>query len=145
MEKIEGYEHIPIDDDDYVEWVPLLEEYNDSGHQKITQIKYHKCTEKDWKEFHPIVKGQTNTLKAKKAANQFYCLANEDIWGNAVDFDIYGNWANSLVRAISIIYRPCVPRQETEFNRDTEKCLVQDPKDPAEMDKMFQRSQEYVG
>ena len=66
VEKIEGYEHIPIDDDDYVEWVPLLEEYNDSGHQKITQIKYHKCTEKDFSEFYDIADSQKNKLERMK-------------------------------------------------------------------------------
>ena len=34
-------------------------------------------------------------------------------------------------RTLEIQFKPCVPKKRTNTNKDVEKCLVDDPEDPA--------------
>ena len=57
----------------------------------------------------------------------FYCLDNSDEFGNPINMTMYGNWEAGVSRSLSIIYRPCIPKQRTELNKD-EACLIEDLK-----------------
>ena len=54
-----------------------------------------------------------------------YCLDKNDKFGNPVDMNTYGNWESHFVRYLSLTYRPCIPKQRTEFNKN-EGCLIND-------------------
>ena len=43
------------------------------------------------------------------------------------------------------MYKPCTPKQRTEDNKDTEKCLVDDINDKEELKRMLKRSEDYMG
>ena len=112
------------DDPDFVEWDA---HFYDTQQKKYTMINMHKCTEQDFAEFHPIVDYQKEQLESMKKKNSFFCLDKADQFGNRFNMTIFGNFPSGIGRYLSIIYRPCVPKQRTEFNKN-EKCLIDDIK-----------------
>ena len=66
-----------------------------------------------------------------------------DRFGNLVDFNLFGDYIYGVNRMLSIIYRPCIPTERTEFTEN--KCLVNDIKNQKELDSKFNNSKNYVG
>ena len=80
----------------------------------------------------------------EKKRDQFYCLDGTDKFGNELDLKIYGKYDSHMSRTISIVYRPCIPRQQGPQN-STEKCLIQDMNNQTMLDEKLSESKEYVG
>ena len=61
----------------------------------------------------------------KKKKNMFYCLDETDQFGKPVNMTIYGNAWSATGRGLGLVFRPCIPRQKTDFNQN-ESCLIDD-------------------
>ena len=73
----------------------------------------------------------------------FYCLDKTDQYGNPVNMTIYGDYVSGVKRQLSIVYRPCVPKQKTDLNMN-ETCLIDDITNQTQLDAMLDRSKKYV-
>ena len=73
----------------------------------------------------------------------FYCLDKTDQYGNPVNTTIYGDYVSGFSRSLSIVYRPCVPKQKTDLNMN-ETCLIDDITNQTQLDAMLDRSKKYV-
>ena len=77
------------------------------------------------------------------ASNDLLCLNEEDVFGNPVDFSLFGSYKYGVYRGIDVIYRPCIP---TERNSVTEnKCTVDDASNHTEVQGQLDASKRYVG
>jgi hypothetical protein len=74
----------------------------------------------------------------------FFCLNKTDTFGRPVNMTHHGNWNSGFTRQLAIMYRPCFPRQRTEFNQK-EGCLIDDVKNKTQLESMLERSKSYVG
>ena len=73
----------------------------------------------------------------------FYCLDKTDQYGNPLNTTIYGDFVSGFSRYLSIVYRPCVPKQKTDLNLN-ETCLIDDVTNQTQLDVMLDRSKKYV-
>jgi len=69
-------------------------------------------------------------LKEMKSQNSLYCIEKKDQFGSNLDLQEKINKLDFL----SIIFRPCIPTQRTELNKDTGTCLVNDLSNKTEME-----------
>ena len=126
VQKIEGDDFEPIGDPDYVQWLAYF--YTETKHEKnYTLVNVHKCTEEDFEYFHEVTEYQKYIVEEMKKKDMFFCLDKDDQFGNPVDMTMYGAWEIHYHRSLSIIYRPCQPKQRTELNQH-ESCLIDDVK-----------------
>ena len=117
---INNVDESALEDDNYAEWAVFVETKN--GTNVVNQVwPYHKCMAEDYDKFNPIVEEKKQLLEKKR--DQFYCLDGTDKFGNELDLKIYGKYDSHMSRTISIVYRPCIPRQQGPQN-STEKCLI---------------------
>ena len=75
----------------------------------------------------------------------FYCLDKTDQFGIPIDLQLYGRESGSAYRQLSIVFRPCNPRQRTNENMDSENCLINDVTDKEYLAAMLKNSKEYLG
>lgn len=63
-----------------------------------------------------------------KNKTYFYCIDKTDAFGKPLNMELYGQFTDHVFRVLHIMYRPCVPRQRTDENKDIENCLIDDMK-----------------
>ena len=132
-----------IDDTDFIEWVVTLDEVTPKGEPKTVMIGTHKCTQKELNDtFFPITATQTNVLARQK--EHLNCLDNQTVFGDKIDLSLYGGFKFGIYRSLSIMLRPCVPRERTIHNAN-ETCLVNNIHDREEIDAKLQSAKDYVG
>jgi hypothetical protein len=109
-----------LHDPKYVEFVPMIEEklFNSTDPVTYKPLGFHTCTQEDFKMFHPVADNQLDIVEGLKAENFFFCLDQKDQFGNAISFETYGDDENMANRNLGVYYRPCVPQQLTEENKD---------------------------
>jgi len=123
-----------LDDPDLVEWAPMMMEKNKDGSLSKTPILFHTCTEAEFDEMPLPHKNQADVFTEMKRKKEMKCLNKFDKFGNKLEMPIYGGSNSKYHKWLSITMRPCVPRTRTEFNKDTERCLVNDVNDKGEME-----------
>jgi len=74
-----------------------------------------------------------------------YCLDESDVHGNPLNLTLYGNEVSQMFRGLSILFRPCIPRQINDFNKEHGKCLINDAKDLKQLENKLDESTAYVG
>jgi len=114
----------PLEDANFVEWYATFDVL-DKEERTYQIVKTHKCTEEDYSKFHPILEHQQASFEVKKKKNIFHCLDKTDQFGRPVNNTLFGDWDSGYCRELSLIFRPCIPRQKTEFNQG-EACLIED-------------------
>ena len=74
-----------------------------------------------------------------------HCFEDTDIYGNKLDFGLWGSNEARVYRDISVVYRPCIPVQRTADNSATGKCLIDDINNQTQLAAMLKASQDYIG
>jgi hypothetical protein len=60
------------------------------------------------------------------------CLDKKDVFGDSYDWSVYGSYALDVYRLLTIMYRPCIPIQRTNFTANM-KCVVDDVTNKTQM------------
>jgi hypothetical protein len=79
-------------------------------------IGVHRCTDADYKMFHPVVKDQVIIFDRLKQNRTMWCLNDKDIEGKPLNTSLYGKTDIVPHRRLDIIFTPCVPEQLTKAN-----------------------------
>jgi hypothetical protein len=72
-------------------------------------------------------------------------LDRNDQFGVPYNMTMFGGPTAKVNKYLSLHFRPCVPVQITEANRETVKCGVKDINDKAELQRKLDDAKEYVG
>jgi hypothetical protein len=113
-------------------------EFTDKNHSlTYTTLKYHKCTPEDYKNFSAPL-NQKHLIEEDFENQFFYCLDHTDMFGEKVELKLFGSGQHMESRTLSIIYRPCVPKQVTEENRGSGECVA-DLRNETAMDEFLKK------
>ena len=113
VQRIDDFDNqIPANEPNFVEWYA---EFYDTEQivDAYTLINVHECSNKDFEEFHDILDQQKKKFETLRKQNIFYCLDKTDQHGNPINMTTYGNSHSEVYRSLSILYRPCMPKQRT--------------------------------
>jgi len=81
-------------------------------------------------------------LKRKK---DLICLDRNDQFGVPYNMTMFGGPTAKVNKYLSLHFRPCVPVQITDANRETVKCGVKNITDSVELQQKLEDAKEYVG
>jgi len=115
----------PLDDPNHVEWSPMLMQDDPHG-KNYMPIPFHKCSDEEFEEMPHPTKNQREKYEWLKNEKRMYCLNHRDQFGELLHLNLRGGSSSHNHTFLSIMYRPCIPTQRTEQNKDTGTCLVND-------------------
>jgi len=96
VERIDGEDNkIPIDDPNFVEWVPHIQVWRADKTRRTIPLPYHKCDETDYSGFHPIVDADKAHYKSLKDQGYLMCLNQTDPFGEPIDYSLVSGGATN--------------------------------------------------
>ena len=108
----------------HVEWFGAIFENDGTVEILAQKIGVHQCTEKDFAKFNKIAAQSKKLFETYH--NEFFCINDLDVNGKKINKKLYGNSDVQENRTFNLVYRPCIPEQLTDENKDKEDelCLA---------------------
>jgi hypothetical protein len=97
-----------------VDFIAVIWKIEGGKSSKEATVGMHKCTEKDINQFYDPSK---NSVKAfNNFKTELMCINDIDTEGKRINKKIFGSYGAEY-RAIELNLIPCIPKQETSYNR----------------------------
>ena len=111
-------------DKNHVEWYGAIFENDGTVEVMAQKIGVHQCTKEDFAKFNKIAAKSKKLLETYR--DEFYCINDLDINGKKINKKLYGMSDVQENRTFGLVFRPCIPEQITEENKDKEDelCLA---------------------
>ena len=75
---------------------------DDNSKSQYVPLAYHVCTEEDFAKFHKPLSYQERYIEKRKQDKFFYCLDGNDLFGNTVQWKIWGDGYYMGIQDITI-------------------------------------------